>query len=492
MNRIGLCLSICLLPLAIPRAQADETDWAEDSATRDSYNGAGKLKWKNPMGDWHDARNVAQGDAPYATASPAKENEFVEWDVTALVKEWVGGTFPNQGFYLRMIEGGGTLTFASRQRPEPAHHPQLVLSSGGKTATLAAVADVHLEGSTHRSLGDSPALKISGGARTLLRFDLRETKAVDRATLRLFLSARSGDKATVGVFRCSQSHRLPPSEPEPGLAVRYPGDRGIEKDPDVVFATGFESEDWKKEWTYAEGKLDPVDADPERGFEPFQGKALRGTMAQGGNGCMNVGYKFRDKTGSEPEEIYFRYYVRLGSTWNQTVDGGKMPGMAGRYGRAGNGGSKSDGFNGWSARGSFMKSISGENPLAGTHPIGTYCYHADMKGFFGEGWAWNNGYRGFLRTNRWYSVETYIKLNTVEGKEGRKDGILRGWVDGRLAIEKTDIRFRHTEALNIEEIWLNVYHGGTAPCPHDQHLYVDNVVVARRYIGPVMPLGRRG
>ena len=65
------------------------------------------------------------------------------------------------------------------------------------------------------------------------------------------------------------------------------------------------------------------------------------------------------------------------------------------------------------------------------------------------------------------------------------DGVLRAWVDGRLAFEKTDLRFRDIEALKVEEVWMNVYHGGTAPSPHDQHLYVDNLVIASSYIGPM-------
>jgi hypothetical protein len=45
--------------------------------------------------------------------------------------------------------------------------------------------------------------------------------------------------------------------------------------------------------------------------------------------------------------------------------------------------------------------------------------------------------------------------------------------------------YRTVDALKIEQIWMNVYHGGTAVSPYDQHLYVDNVVVARQYIGPM-------
>jgi hypothetical protein len=121
------------------------------------------------------------------------------------------------------------------------------------------------------------------------------------------------------------------------------------------------------------------------------------------------------------------------------------------------------------------------NPLAGLTPIGNYCYHADMKGYYGNVWIWQEGYRGFLENNRWYCVEQYLKLNAP----GEKDGIIRAWIDGRPAFEKTDIRFRLVDKLKIEQIWMNVYHGGKKPSPYDQHLYIDNVVIARKYIGPM-------
>ena len=102
------------------------------------------------------------------------------------------------------------------------------------------------------------------------------------------------------------------------------------------------------------------------------------------------------------------------------------------------------------------------------------------RDYYGDIWVWQRGYRGFLEKNRWYCIEQQVKLNQPE----RNDGLLRAWVDGRLAFEKTDIRFRTVATLKIEQVWMNVYHGGTKPSPYDQHLYIDNVVVARKYIGP--------
>jgi hypothetical protein len=104
---------------------------------------------------------------------------------------------------------------------------------------------------------------------------------------------------------------------------------------------------------------------------------------------------------------------------------------------------------------------------------------------YGDIWIWQNSYRGYLENNRWYCVEQYIKLNTP----GWKDGLFRAWVDGRPAFERLDIRFRNTDKLKIEQVWMNVYHGGTIPSPYDQHLYLDNMVIARQYIGPMKAEG---
>jgi hypothetical protein len=160
-----------------------------------------------------------------------------------------------------------------------------------------------------------------------------------------------------------------------------------------------------------------------------------------------------------------------------------MPGFAGTYGRAGWGGRKVNGSDGWSARGSFHTEPPEGNPLAGVVPVGNYVYHADMPGQYGDIWIWLGGYGGLLEKNRWTCLEQYVKLNAP----GRKDGVLRAWVDGRLAFEKTDLRFRDVDRLRVEKAWMNVYHGGTQPVDRDVHLYIDNVVIAREYVGPMAP-----
>ena len=94
-----------------------------------------------------------------------------------------------------------------------------------------------------------------------------------------------------------------------------------------------------------------------------------------------------------------------------------------------------------------------------------------------------------LQHGRWYSVELYCKLNTPGrlGERGKNDGILRGWIDGAPAFEKTNMRFRVVDTLKIEDVWVNVYHGGATQVPRkDIHLFLDNMVIARKPVGPMM------
>jgi hypothetical protein len=244
-------------------------------------------------------------------------------------------------------------------------------------------------------------------------------------------------------------------------------------DPDVLFATGFEAADWPAEWSHVAPKksVEVVADDPARKFAPHRGKALRARLPEGELTALGVRFDFRKKLGAEPEEAFFRYYLRLGDDWDQTVDGGKLPGLSGTYNVAGWGGRKADGKNGRSARGAFAKTVGGRTP------VGNDFYHADMKGKFGEVALWDGGR---LERNRWYCLEQQVKLNAPDGR----DGVRRAWADGQLALDRTGLRFRTVPTLKIERLWLNVYHGGTRPSPRDQHLYFDDVVASRRYIGP--------
>ena len=194
---------------------SDKSQWvegtqeADDGATRDYYNRAARLAWDHYMGDWSDAVGVAQGDTAYGTTTLVDDDTpaHVEWDVTALVQEWVSGTHPNQGMFLRRAAGSGTFYFYSREHTNPAQRPELVVITPGGTQTISPAADVFLEPSTYQCLGDSDTLRISDTRNTLLRFDLSglsSSSDITSATLRLYVYAEYGGGTMDASTRPSQ------------------------------------------------------------------------------------------------------------------------------------------------------------------------------------------------------------------------------------------------------------------------------------------------
>ena len=254
---------------------------------------------------------------------------------------------------------------------------------------------------------------------------------------------------------------------------------GLSSAADLPFECDFESANWFESWGLraATRNTASVDRDPARKFAPHRGKALRIKLEKGGHYGTSLEYRFKKTIGSEPEEVYFRYYLRLGGDWNPQA-GGKFPGFAGTYGRAGWGGRRVNGRDGWSARGLFGARKDGKTPT------GFYCYHADMRGRYGANWWWDTG----LENNRWYCVEQYCKMNAP----GKNDGVLRAWIDGKRVFDKTDVRMRDSDKLKIEFIWFNLYHGGSKAAKEDHHLYIDDVVISRQPIGPVKGRNTRG
>lgn len=110
------CTAWALLNLiCATTVSAAKNDWAEGTsgrstgATRDYYNAAGRLAWRNFMGDWHDARDTAQGDAPYAAATVEDDDtgKSIDWDVTELARQRQHGKHQNQG-WMNVYHGGTT------------------------------------------------------------------------------------------------------------------------------------------------------------------------------------------------------------------------------------------------------------------------------------------------------------------------------------------------------------------------------------------------
>jgi hypothetical protein len=486
---VAALLVLLLSPIAIasdPRVQLYD---GRDGATCKYFNSGAALPWRNALGDWRDANGQPQGESPFARAEVASSSEprAVEWDVTTLVRGWADGTYPNSGFLLAPVDGARPVAFASRESNRSELRPRLKVEfSDAPPRSLLAIADTTLDCSTRRSLGSSGELSVGAGARAAIQFDLGGVQghAVTKAILEM--AALRSAEATVGVFRIDPPFGSAAAAPlHTGIASAYPRDIGIGRDPAVIMATGFESPSWRADWTHVSevSHVDQIDRDDKGRFVPLIGRALRVEVRKDDNFGLDMNYDFQDKIGYEPEEIYFRYYLRFAQDWNPVVDGGKLPGLASTYGKAGWGGRRADPAVGWSMRGSFNLAPSPGNPLHGYVTVGTYAYHAAMEDNFGDHWPWIKDGLGVLERNRWYCIEQYFKVNTL----GLRDGTLRVWIDGSLAFEKADVYVRDLDSIKIEQVWMNVYHGGTAPASYNMHLYIDNVVIAKKPIGCIAP-----
>lgn len=177
-----------------------------------------------------------------------------------------------------------------------------------------------------------------------------------------------------------------------------------------------------------------------------------------------------DNPDVAPMEAWFRYHIRL-VNWN-AASTGKLPGLAGIYSPSARGCIRpSDSQRGWSARGMFGAPGT-EGAPAGEIPIGTYLYHADQAGDCGDGLWWNAS----LEQGRWHCVEGRVKMNAP----GENDGILQGWLDGKLALSRSNIQFRRVAepGIGVRHMWHNVYFGGSWPTPNPLSLEYDEVVVS--------------
>lgn len=449
----------------------------------------GSYAWRHAGGDWLDAHGVLQGAAPFDRRRPAATlgRQVIDFDVTAVVQRWMRGQPRNSGILLSTVSAtdNGVVTFHSRESPDIGARPGLKITwSDGSRTRLAPAADTFLDCTSLSSLGARPDLQVGGGRNTLMVFAIPPSRlAIRSATLFLTTDTRYGLPPEIGVFAASPPYALNNAAVETGLAEKYLLDSGIARDPDVLFATGFEGFWWSRVWTYSSlrNTAAAVDEDVANAFKPLIGRALKVTIRRGHNLGLDLSYEFAAEGYEEPEEIYVRYYLRFGDNWNPSADGGKLPGLAGRYGKAGWGLRKSDGYNGWSMRSEFAARPAGSKAMRSLTAVGSYADYAEIEDATGATFAWSEGPSALLENNRWYAVEQHVKLNTI----GKKDGEFTAWIDGHRVIDKHAILYRRSPKLRIEEVWFNVYHGGITPAAQEMALYFDNLVVARRYIGPL-------
>ncbi|MFC4542240.1 polysaccharide lyase [Halosolutus amylolyticus] len=195
----------------------------------------------------------------------------------------------------------------------------------------------------------------------------------------------------------------------------------------------------------------------------YENSACEIRIQEGGHEGASMHYLFDDQWGYEPEELHARYWLRFSDNWNSNWNG-KLPGFGATDGETvARASGRPNGYDGWSARGSFYSTSGTSDPV----DIGYYVYHPEQSSQYGDHVTAGAN----LERGTWYQIDQRVELNTP----GENDGVLQLWIDEELYIDENSFRFRDTSDLKIESYWGHVYHGGSEPSPNDMAVYWDEL-----------------
>ena len=289
-----------------------------------------------------------------------------------------------------------------------------------------------------------------------------------------------------------------------GLASEYPGDRGIAGDSRVLFAEGFDS-------TLSAGQLDTRwDVVYGEGISLFPGgptgirgeKSLLFTIAPTiGKSGDPPGRGIAKNLAVAQDVLFLRWYEKLDANWN-TPKQWNSHGLtlSASYFEAGEStyDIPADGTN------KFLIGVGNIN-MFGVAPgnLGLFLNWPGQVKSWGD-YAFPSGKvlpfpdtrsgtatfgevftarpETVLELGRWYCLETMLQAN----QPGRRDGRAAIWVDGALVADFPNLRLRDVPELKIDRIDFMV---SLKQSSQTNRKWIDNIVAAKSYIGPVEGLG---
>jgi len=260
-----------------------------------------------------------------------------------------------------------------------------------------------------------------------------------------------------------------------GIASKYVLDEGLENDPDVLLYEGFESDNWMDRWPeVSEAHLTYQNIEWRPEYKVTGVRALSLLMTSDA-GMDAAGWMHHWWDGSDV--AYCRYYFRLsaGDNWgNQKIMQlhGHPRGV--KYGTGA--GNRPTGYD-WFSTGT---GVGGNNGPPWTRVI-LYTYHPDQIGDYGDNVNPNQGLTPKIPEEQWVCYEFMIKLNDPDQANGEQ----RLWINGRLYIEQLGLRWRKTDNLVINNLMQPNYTGFPPAPGTDRYLWLDAIVLAKSYIGPV-------
>jgi len=295
------------------------------------------------------------------------------------------------------------------------------------------------------------------------------------------------------------------------LANKYPGDIGIETDPNVVFVENFEEGSIPAITSrYDEATRSDIMSLVTDVPSPSSGAASLLMTHTGGDGTGAHLYTRLPPAPAYPgyDELYFRFYTKFDVACNPIHHFVRI--------------------------GGYNPPTSYPNPFgAGNRPTGEDWFSAAIEPH-GSSWRWDfytywmemHGWSGsppyygndFINDNNftvergeWICVEEMVKMNNpttgrngemavwVNGQLWMKDGqivshlgegfpngawVWDSWIPDPLGSPFEGFRWRSVEDLKINFLWLSLYIS-TAPTGYVSKVWFDDVVIAKEYIGPI-------
>ena len=295
---------------------------------------------------------------------------------------------------------------------------------------------------------------------------------------------------------------------EKGLASKYKGNKGIENDPDAIFAENFE-----------EGSIDAVKAQWESvkdieimslSTDVPQESAGKHSLLMTHTGGKGTGGHLYRRLLPGYEQLYVRFYVKFDPDCfpihHFVHVGGYNPPTP------------------WPQGGAGIRPVGNERFTTGVEPYGQmwrwdfYSYWMAMRSS-PDNKSWGHDFINDenlkVHRGKWICVELMMKMNNpateqngrqalwIDGKPWSKDGQIishlgKGFPKGKWVWDSfipdpngvpfEGFQWRNTDDLKLNFLWLLLYITESPP-GHVSKVWFDDIVVAKKYIGPMNPSG---
>jgi len=293
----------------------------------------------------------------------------------------------------------------------------------------------------------------------------------------LFLAASS----LAADFAVPENHAAVKELPEgKGLAAAFVADAGTPTHADVIFADSFETGNLGEGWDETGNKDGQVLSLVEPGAPELGRRCLRveAHLGQDTGGGLT---KWFEPAGT----LFIRFYTKFDRACDYVHHFVTL-----RANKGLRGGDKWSGFGGAGLKPDGSERFStaiepwgdwGRNPPPGRWNF--YSYWHEMKPS-PDGKYWGNSFAvpsaPVIPRDRWICVEFMLKHNTP----GQPDGEHAFWIDGTLLGHWKGINWRKSTHLMANALTVESYITDRWTQNPTNVVFFDNVVIARRYIGP--------